>query len=41
MHSSEQQARFIEERIASVEKHFAELCTTFAAYTRKCAGFVF
>ncbi|PNF41586.1 Protein FAM92A-A [Cryptotermes secundus] len=34
----EQQARFIEERIASVEKHFAELCTIFAAYTRKCAG---
>ncbi|KDQ71561.1 protein FAM92A-A isoform X2 [Zootermopsis nevadensis] len=34
----EQQAEFIQERIATVEKHFAELCTIFAAYTRKSAG---
>lgn len=34
----EQQAKFIQERIVSVEKNFAELCTVFAAYTRKTAG---
>ncbi|XP_069697975.1 CBY1-interacting BAR domain-containing protein 1 [Periplaneta americana] len=34
----EQQAKFIQERITLVEKHFAELCTIFAAYTRKNAG---
>ncbi|XP_063236638.1 uncharacterized protein LOC134538949 isoform X3 [Bacillus rossius redtenbacheri] len=33
----EQQARFIQERISTVEKHFAELCTSFAAYTRKAS----
>ncbi|XP_053595961.1 CBY1-interacting BAR domain-containing protein 1-B [Microplitis demolitor] len=33
----EQEARFIQERITGVEKHFAELCTSFAAYTRKSA----
>nr|CAD7455345.1 unnamed protein product [Timema tahoe] len=33
----EQQAKLIQERINSVEKHFAELCTILAAYTRKTA----
>ncbi|XP_066594729.1 CBY1-interacting BAR domain-containing protein 1 [Prorops nasuta] len=33
----EQEAKFVQDRIASVEKHFAELCTIFAAYTRKAA----
>ncbi|XP_048508249.1 CBY1-interacting BAR domain-containing protein 1-B isoform X2 [Athalia rosae] len=36
-HICEQEAKFVQERISSVEKHFAELCTTFAAYTRKTA----
>ncbi|XP_044743164.1 protein FAM92A isoform X1 [Chrysoperla carnea] len=34
---SEQQAKFIQERITNVEKYFAELCTAFAAYIRKAA----
>ncbi|KAJ9591456.1 hypothetical protein L9F63_002062, partial [Diploptera punctata] len=34
----EQQAKFIQDRILLVERHFAELCTVFAAYTRKNAG---
>ncbi|XP_015609979.1 protein FAM92A-B isoform X2 [Cephus cinctus] len=33
----EQEAKFVQERISSVEKHFAELCTIFAAFTRKAA----
>ncbi|KAK0157858.1 hypothetical protein PV328_011548 [Microctonus aethiopoides] len=33
----EQEAKFVQERIAAVEKHFAELCTIFAAFTRKAA----
>ncbi|XP_057334019.1 CBY1-interacting BAR domain-containing protein 1-A isoform X1 [Microplitis mediator] len=33
----EEEARFIQERITAVEKHFAELCTSFAAYARKSA----
>ncbi|XP_071862329.1 CBY1 interacting BAR domain containing protein Fam92 isoform X2 [Bombus fervidus] len=33
----EQEAKFVQDRISNVEKHFAELCTTFAAYTRKAA----
>ncbi|XP_020293349.1 protein FAM92A1-A isoform X4 [Pseudomyrmex gracilis] len=33
----EQEAKFVQDRITGVEKHFAELCTTFAAYTRKAA----
>lgn len=36
----EQEAKFVQDRISNVEKHFAELCTTFAAYTRKAARFV-
>ncbi|XP_024935610.1 protein FAM92A-B isoform X3 [Cephus cinctus] len=34
----EQEAKFVQERISSVEKHFAELCTIFAAFTRKAAS---
>ncbi|KAL0132737.1 hypothetical protein PUN28_000462 [Cardiocondyla obscurior] len=34
---SEQEAKFVQDRITGVEKHFAELCTTFAAFTRKAA----
>ncbi|XP_014481008.1 PREDICTED: protein FAM92A1 isoform X2 [Dinoponera quadriceps] len=33
----EQEAKFVQDRITAVEKHFAELCTTFAAFTRKSA----
>ncbi|XP_012151648.1 CBY1 interacting BAR domain containing protein Fam92 isoform X2 [Megachile rotundata] len=33
----EQEAKFVQDRISNVERHFAELCTTFAAYTRKAA----
>ncbi|CAL7946587.1 unnamed protein product [Xylocopa violacea] len=33
----EQEAKFVQDRISNVEKHFAELCTSFAAYTRKAA----
>ncbi|XP_076635747.1 CBY1 interacting BAR domain containing protein Fam92 [Colletes latitarsis] len=33
----EHEAKFVQDRISNVEKHFAELCTTFAAYTRKAA----
>ncbi|KAL0132740.1 hypothetical protein PUN28_000462 [Cardiocondyla obscurior] len=33
----EQEAKFVQDRITGVEKHFAELCTTFAAFTRKAA----
>ncbi|CAD6209710.1 GSCOCG00010809001-RA-CDS [Cotesia congregata] len=33
----EQEARFVQERITKVEKHFADLCTSFAAYARKAA----
>ncbi|KAG7201543.1 hypothetical protein KM043_004294 [Ampulex compressa] len=33
----EQEAKFVQDRIANVEKHFAELCTIFAAFTRKAA----
>ncbi|XP_068083444.1 CBY1-interacting BAR domain-containing protein 1-B [Anabrus simplex] len=36
--TSDQQAKFILERISSVEKHFAEMCTAFGAYARKNAG---
>ncbi|XP_047109494.1 CBY1-interacting BAR domain-containing protein 1 isoform X3 [Schistocerca piceifrons] len=34
----EQQAKFIQERISTVEKHFADLCAVFAEYTRKNAS---
>ncbi|XP_008207659.1 uncharacterized protein LOC100123748 [Nasonia vitripennis] len=34
---SEREAKFVQERIDAVEKHFAELCSVFAAYTRKAA----
>lgn len=37
----EQEAKLVQDRISNVEKHFAELCTTFAAYTRKAARFVY
>ena len=37
---SEREAKFVQERIDAVEKHFAELCTVFAAYTRKAARWV-
>ncbi|XP_076669186.1 CBY1 interacting BAR domain containing protein Fam92 isoform X5 [Andrena cerasifolii] len=33
----EQEAKFVQDRISNVEKHFAELCTAFATYTRKAA----
>ncbi|XP_011308142.1 protein FAM92A1-A isoform X1 [Fopius arisanus] len=33
----EHEAKFVQDRITGVEKHFAELCTVFAAYTRKAA----
>ncbi|KZC10935.1 Protein FAM92A1 [Dufourea novaeangliae] len=33
----EHEAKFVQDRISNVEKHFAELCTAFAAYTRKAA----
>ncbi|XP_076244534.1 CBY1 interacting BAR domain containing protein Fam92 isoform X4 [Calliopsis andreniformis] len=33
----EQEAKFVQDRISNVEKHFAELCNAFAAYTRKAA----
>ncbi|XP_076750771.1 CBY1 interacting BAR domain containing protein Fam92 isoform X2 [Xylocopa sonorina] len=33
----EQEAKFVQDRISNVEKHFAELCTSFAAYIRKAA----
>ncbi|XP_032683382.1 protein FAM92A isoform X1 [Odontomachus brunneus] len=33
----EQEAKFVQDRITGVEKHFAELCTIFAAFTRKTA----
>ncbi|XP_068989979.1 CBY1-interacting BAR domain-containing protein 1 isoform X3 [Neodiprion pinetum] len=36
-HICEQEAKFVQERISAVEKHFAELCTIFAAFTRKAA----
>ncbi|XP_053599750.1 CBY1-interacting BAR domain-containing protein 1-A isoform X2 [Plodia interpunctella] len=35
--SYEQQAKFIQDRIANVEKHFGELCVAFGDYTRKTA----
>ncbi|OXU27330.1 hypothetical protein TSAR_007290 [Trichomalopsis sarcophagae] len=34
---SEREAKFVQERIDAVEKHLAELCSVFAAYTRKAA----
>ncbi|XP_058802636.1 CBY1-interacting BAR domain-containing protein 1-A isoform X3 [Phymastichus coffea] len=34
---SEKEAKFVQERIDAVEKHFAELCSVFAAHTRKAA----
>ncbi|XP_012270007.1 protein FAM92A-A isoform X2 [Orussus abietinus] len=33
----EQEAKFVQDRIVRVEKHFAELCTIFAAFARKSA----
>ncbi|XP_058802635.1 CBY1-interacting BAR domain-containing protein 1-A isoform X2 [Phymastichus coffea] len=33
----EKEAKFVQERIDAVEKHFAELCSVFAAHTRKAA----
>ncbi|XP_047350226.1 CBY1-interacting BAR domain-containing protein 1-A-like isoform X4 [Vespa velutina] len=33
----EQEAKFVHDRITGVEKHFAELCAIFAAFTRKAA----
>ncbi|XP_026831082.1 protein FAM92A isoform X2 [Ooceraea biroi] len=33
----EQEAKFVQDRITGVEKHFAELCTIFGAFTRKAA----
>ncbi|KAL2712606.1 protein FAM92A-B isoform X1 [Vespula squamosa] len=33
----EQEAKFVYDRITGVEKHFAELCAIFAAFTRKAA----
>lgn len=35
--SYEQQAKFIQDRITSVEKNFGELCVAFGDYTRKTA----
>ncbi|RLU25238.1 hypothetical protein DMN91_003331 [Ooceraea biroi] len=35
--ANEQEAKFVQDRITGVEKHFAELCTIFAAFTRKAA----
>lgn len=34
----EQQAKFVQERIISVERHFAEMCGTFGSLARKSAG---
>lgn len=34
----EQQAKFVQERIVSVEKHFSEMCTIFGSLARKSAG---
>ncbi|KAG5306068.1 PREDICTED: protein FAM92A1-A isoform X3 [Acromyrmex echinatior] len=33
----EQEAKFVQDRITGVEKYFAELCSIFAAFTRKAA----
>ena len=33
--SSENQSKFIQERITKVEQHFGELCTNIAAFSRK------
>lgn len=38
--SYEQQAKFIQDRIASVEKNFGELCVVFGDYVRKTARFL-
>ena len=35
---SENQSKFIQDRISHVEKHFGELCTNFGAYNRKSAS---
>ncbi|XP_043288693.1 protein FAM92A isoform X3 [Venturia canescens] len=32
-----EEAKFVQERIGGVERHFADLCTVFAAYARKAA----
>lgn len=37
--SYEQQAKFIQDRITSVEKNFGELCVSFGDYTRKTARY--
>ncbi|XP_057366914.1 CBY1-interacting BAR domain-containing protein 1-like [Daphnia carinata] len=37
-HSSATQTRFLQNRIQMIEKHFGEICTTLAVYTRKIAG---
>lgn len=34
---SEQEAKFVQDRITGVEKHLAELCAVFAAFARKAA----
>lgn len=35
--SYEQQAKFIQDRITSVEKNFGDLCVAFGDYARKTA----
>ena len=37
---SASQTRFIQNRIQVIEKHFGEICTALALYTRKIAGLV-
>ncbi|XP_072168906.1 CBY1-interacting BAR domain-containing protein 1-like [Diadema setosum] len=37
LRAREGQSKFVQQRINSVEKHFAELCQDFSAYTRKIA----
>lgn len=36
--TSEQQAKFVQERIVSVERHFAEMCDIFGSLAKKTAG---
>lgn len=38
--SYEQQAKFIQDRITSVEKNFGDLCVVFGDYIRKTARFL-
>lgn len=40
IYKSEQEAKFVHERISTTEKNFSELHTVFAAYARKLARLV-